>query len=84
MWRRCLLLALGGSAVFADADIDVTETGPNEELAEGEVEIESAVISLQSKDFAQALQAHPLLMVRHTFPYNCHHSKCHQHEEATI
>ena len=65
MWRHCLLLALHGFAVFADADIDVTETGPNEELAEEDVEIESAVISLYSKDFSQVLQDHPLLMVRH-------------------
>ena len=51
--------------MFADADIDVTETGPNEELAEEDVEIESAIISLHSKDFSQVLQDHPLLMVRH-------------------
>ena len=66
MWRHSLLLALGGFAVFADVDIDGTsdELSSNA-LAEEELEIESAVISLQSKEFAQALQAHPLLMVRH-------------------
>jgi len=79
MWRHCLLLGLGGFAVFADADIDVTETGPSDELssnalAEEELEIESAVISLQSKEFAQALQAHPLLMVKFYAPW-CEHSK---------
>ena len=55
--------------MFGDSNIDVTDTGPNDELisnvAEEEVEIESAVITLHSKDFAQAVQAHPLLMVRH-------------------
>ena len=94
MWRHCLLLALHGFAVFADSNIDVTDTGPSEELisnvAEEEVEIESAVISLHSKDFAQALQAHPLLMVRHFIVSHlpllqliCHHSKYHQYEVAT-
>merc|ERR1719220_1763880 len=43
-----------------------------EEIAEPEVV--SAVVSLQSKDFAQALQAHPLLMVKFYAPW-CEHSK---------
>ena len=66
MWRHWLVLALGGLAVFPD--IDATDTGPSGELSSNdeskEEEVEnSGVVSLQSKDFAQALQAHSLLMV---------------------
>jgi len=85
MWRHCLLLGLGGFAVFADADIDVTDTGTSDAVAEGGLEIESAVISLQSKDFAQAIQAHPLLMVKFYAPW-CEHSKAikPEYEQAAI
>ena len=67
MWRHWLVLALGGLAVFPD--IDATDTGPSGELSSNEDESKeeevekSGVVSLQSKDFAQALQAHSLLMV---------------------
>ena len=66
MWRHCLLLALGGSAVFGEA-ADVTKPGSIEESSSNErkedPKVESGVFSLHSKDFAEALQAHPLLMV---------------------
>ena len=49
-----VLVILWSLAAFAE-DSDVTDIESNI--------VVSAVISLQSKDFAQALQAHPLLMV---------------------
>ena len=49
-----VLVILWILAAFAE-DSDVTDIESNI--------VVSAVISLQSKDFAQALQAHPLLMV---------------------
>ena len=65
MWRFCLLLAL--AAFTHNADADVIDTSVTEELisneAKKEFEIESGLITLHSEDFAQALQAHPLLMV---------------------
>ena len=50
------------------ANIDATDTGPSGELSSNDESKEekvenSGVASLQSKDFAQALQAHSLLMV---------------------
>jgi len=89
MWRHWLVLALGGLAVFAD--IDATDTGPSGELSSNadeskEEEVEkSGVASLQSKDFAQALQAHSLLMVKFYAPW-CEHSKAikAEYEEAAL
>ena len=49
-----VLVILWSLAAFAE-DSDVTDIESNI--------VVSAVTSLQSKDFAQALQAHPLLMV---------------------
>ena len=49
-----VLVILWNLAAFAE-DSDVTDIESNI--------VVSAVISLQSKDFAQALQTHPLLMV---------------------
>ena len=70
MWRHCLLLALANSSAVADT---ADAKAPTEELIDnteanlergGEgVESESGLISLHSKDFAPALQSHPLLMV---------------------
>ena len=71
MWRHWLVLALGGLPVFAN--IDATDTGPSGELSSNadeskEEEVEkSGVVSLQSKDFANALQDHPHLMVSSAF-----------------
>ena len=50
-----VLVILWSLAAFAE-DSDVTDIESN-------IVVSRAVISLQSKDFAQALQAHPLLMV---------------------
>ena len=88
MWRHCLLLALGGSAVFGEA-ADVTKTGSIEESSSNErkedPKVESGVFSLHSKDFAEALQAHPLLMVCLIIivplSKQANHFKYHQDEE---
>jgi len=88
MWRHCLLLALGGSAVFGEA-ADVTKPGSIEETSSNErkedPKVESGVFSLHSKDFAEALQAHPLLMVKFYAPW-CEHSKAikSEFEQAAI
>jgi len=84
MWRHWLLLAVGGLAVFADIDAGASEELSSNDEAKEEVEVEkSAVISLQSTDFAQALQAHSLLMVKFYAPW-CEHSKAikAEYEEA--
>lgn len=87
MWRFCLLLALSAFAHTADAD--VIDTTVTDELisneAKEEFEIESGIISLHSEDFAQALQAHPLLMVKFYAPW-CEHSKAikAEFEEAAL
>jgi len=65
-----VLVILWNLAAFAE-DSDVTDIESNI--------VVSAVISLQSKDFAQALQAHPLLMVKFYAPW-CEHSKAIQPE----
>ena len=86
MWRHCILLALGGSAVFGEA-ADVTKPGSIEESSSIEERkedpsVESGVVSLHSKDFAEALQAHPLLMVSLIIIVSLsNQSKYHQDEE---
>ena len=85
MWRHCLLLALGGSAVFGEA-ADVTKPGSIEETSSNERKedpsVESGVVSLHGKDFAEALQAHPLLMVSLIIIVSLsNQSKYHQDEE---
>ena len=84
MWRHYLLLALVGSVVFADTETSSIEESNSNETKE-DPDVESAVVSLQSKDFAGALQAHPLLMVCLIIivplSKQANHSKYHQDEE---